>query len=105
MSQVKVKPGICGFDTTIEIKSEDMQNATIEGTTQCPSILKLMEELKEVDGFSECFGKFGDSKTFELAKKHCQHPSCPIPSAILKGIEVECGLALPQTVEMEITKE
>lgn len=104
MSQVKVSPGVCGFNTTINIKSEDMQNATIEIITECPSIKKLAEELKEVDGFSEVFGKFGESKTFELAKKYCNHTSCPIPTAILKGIEVECGLALPQKVDMEITK-
>ncbi|WP_273327300.1 DUF6951 family protein [Vallitalea guaymasensis] len=105
MANVRVKPGICGFDTTIHIKSEDMQNVNIIIETECPNYKNMSEELIGVDGFGEVFGTFGDSKVFDLSKKYCKHPSCPIPTAILKGIEVECGLALPQKVEMDITKE
>ncbi|GMQ58693.1 hypothetical protein AN1V17_30880 [Vallitalea sediminicola] len=105
MAHVRVKPGICGFDTTIHIESEDMQNVNISIETDCPNYKNMSEELKDVDSFGEVLGTFGESKVFDLAKKYCKHPSCPIPTAILKGIEVECGLALPQKVEMDITKE
>ena len=58
----------------------------------------------KVNGYEECFSKLGDSRVYELAKKHCQHAACPVPAAIIKGIEVVCGLALPRDVEIRISK-
>ena len=104
MVEVKVNPGVCGFKTIIKVNSEDMQNAVIEIITECPNIKPLEHELKEVDGYEESFAKLGDSKVYELAKKYCKHAACPVPSAIIKGIEVACGLALPKDVEIKIAK-
>lgn len=104
MAEVKVDAGICGFRTIIKVKSEDMQNAALEITTECPSLKPLEQELKELDAFEECFSKLGESKVYELAKKYCKHAACPVPSAIIKGLEVACGLALPKDVEIRISK-
>jgi hypothetical protein len=104
MVEVKLNPGICGLNTIIKVDSEDMQNAVIEIVTECPNIKPMEQELKEVDGYEECFSKLGDSKVYELAKKYCKHAACPIPSAIIKGVEVACGLALPKDVDIKISK-
>lgn len=104
MVEVKVNPGVCGLNTTINVNSDDMQTAVIEIKTDCPNIKPMELELKEVDGFEECFAKIGDSKVYEMAKKYCKHAACPVPTAIIKGIEVACGLALPKDVEVRITK-
>ena len=104
MVEVKVNAGICGFTTKINIDSEDMQNAVVEITTECPNIKPMEQELKEVDGYEECFSKLGDSRVYELAKKYCKHAACPVPSAIIKGIEVACGLALPKDADIKISK-
>jgi hypothetical protein len=104
MIEVKVNPGVCGFITTIKVSSEDMQTAVIEISTDCPNIKPLEQELTEADGFEECFSKLGDSKVYELARKYCKHAACPVPSAIIKGIEAACGLALPKDVEIRISK-
>lgn len=103
MAVVEVNPGVCGLKTIVKVISDDMQNAVVEITTECPNIKPMEQELKEVDGFEECFSKLGDSKVYELAKKYCKHAACPVPSAILKGIEVACGLALPRDVEFRIS--
>lgn len=105
MVEVKVNPGVCGLNTSIKVDSEDMQTAVIEICTDCPNIKPMEQELKEVDGYEECFSKLGDSKVYELAKKYCKHAACPVPSAIIKGVEVACGLALPKDVEIKIAKE
>src|SRR5689334_10253224 len=102
MVEVKVNPGVCGLKTSIKVKSEDAQTAVIEICTDCPNIKPMEQELKEVDGYEECFSKLGDSKVYELAKKYCRHAACPVPSAIIKGVEVACGLALPKDVEIKI---
>lgn len=105
MVEVKVNAGVCGFITIVKVDSEDMQNAVIQIETECPNIKPMEMEMKEVDGYEECFSKLGESRVYELAKKYCRHAACPVPSAIIKGIEVACGLALPRDVDIKITKE
>jgi hypothetical protein len=39
-------------------------------------------------------GKAGEGKVYELCRKYCKHAACPVPSGIIKAIEVSCGLAL-----------
>lgn len=105
MVTVRVNPGICGLNSIVKIHSDDMQHALIDIVSDCPSIKSMEQDLKEVDGFEECFSKLGASKVAETAKKYCKHTACPVPCAILKGIEVACGLALPKDVEIKIEKD
>lgn len=104
MVEVNVNPGICGLKTTIKFKSEDMQNVEIDMCTECPNIKPMEEELKEIDGYVECFSKICDTEVYKMANKYCRHNACPVPAAILKGIEAECGLALPKDAEIKIEK-
>ena len=102
MVEVKVNPGICGFNTTIKVESQDMQNALIHMESDCGKIKKMSIKLKEVDGFKECFGAIGDCECFKVGGECGLHAACPVPTAIIKGIEVACGLALPQDVDIKI---
>ena len=107
MVEVKVNPGVCGFVTLIKVDSEDMQLVTVKMSSGCQYIQALAKELGEVeelDGYTECFSGFGEGQVCELAKKHCKHAACPVPTAIIKGIEAACGLALPRDVEFHIEK-
>lgn len=69
--------------------------------TECPGVKAMESELQEIDGFAECFAKIGESRVYRLAAKCCRHIAYPVPAAILKGVEVACGLALPRDVEMK----
>jgi hypothetical protein len=102
MVEIKVDPGICGMQTIINADSDDERTATIDIKSECEFIRSIAGELKEVDAFEECFTKICNTKTYTLANEYCKHPACPVPSAILKSIEVACGLALPKDVEMKI---
>jgi hypothetical protein len=106
MVKVNVNGGACNFNTIINILSEDGQDAAIDLTTECPNLKPLEKELKEVDAYEECFAKFGgDSTIFKLCNKFCRHAACPVPTAIIKGVEAECNLALPRNIEIKISKE
>jgi hypothetical protein len=105
MTIVDVNPGVCGLKSKIIAKSEDMQMVKLDIQSDCPHISQMNKELEEVDGFIECFSKFGDSRVYEIAKKYCRHPVCPVPGAILKGIEASIGLALPREVVINIKNE
>ena len=43
--------------------------------------------------------------TLQLAPTCSSHPACPVPTGIIKAIEVEAGLALPRDVATKISKE
>ena len=105
MAYVHVNAGICGFCSDIKVCSEDMQTAVITMKTECPNLKPLEQELNVVDGYVECFAKIGTSGIYETVRKYCKHPACPVAAAIIKGVEVACGLALPKNVEMQISKE
>ena len=105
MSTVIVKPGVCGMESKIVVTKKDRKTSELTIETKCPYINKIKDELKEIEGMTEVFNKFSTSKVYELANKHCKHLACPVPSGIIKAIEVESGLALPRNVEMIITKE
>jgi hypothetical protein len=104
MIVVDVDPGICGLRSRVKVFSDDMQHAAIEIESDCPDIRDLAAEIKQVDGYSEVFGKVGQSSIYELARKHCKHAACPVPMAIVKGVEAAIGAALPGDVSVKISK-
>ncbi len=101
MVEINVNAGVCGFCTNIKADSEDMQTVNLDINTECPSLKPLETELKEVDGFVECFAKVGESSIYEVSKKYCRHAACPVPCAIIKGVEVASGLALKKDAEIK----
>ena len=105
MIKVHVTPGICGFETEITAESSDGQNAAVTITTACPNLKPLADALREVDGFAACFGTICESSVYQVASQYCSHAACPVPCAIVKGIEAACGFALPKDVEIKIEKE
>ena len=104
MAKAKINAGVCGFVTEVETESDDLQNVTIRIQTQCPSLKPLEKEPIEVDGFVECFGKVGEGEVFSQCRKYCKHAACPVPTGIIKAVEVACELALPKDADIEISK-
>ncbi|MBB6217317.1 cell wall assembly regulator SMI1 [Anaerosolibacter carboniphilus] len=105
MSTVIVHPGVCGMEAKIVVHKKDRKTSEIHIESKCNHINQMAEELKELNGMNECFSKFSSSLVYQVTDKYCKHLACPVPSAIIKAIEVEMGLALPRNVEMIITKE
>jgi hypothetical protein len=104
VSKVTVDAGVCGFVTEIETLLNDSQQVVLKVDSQCPNIMALAEEYNMSEGMTEVFTPFGEAPLFQAAKKHLKHTACPVPSAIMKAIEVTCGLALPRDVTMKIER-
>lgn len=102
MATINVQPGICGMKSVIHAESEDGQTCRVTIDTPCEAIQALAAELGEVDGFSAAFSNFPDNPVYQAAARHYKHAACPLPSAIIKAVEVTCELALPETVNFEI---
>ena len=105
MAVVEVSPGVCGFCTRIVGTADDMYNVKLEITSDCQHIRQLAEQLQEVSAFQELRLPINETTPYRLAAACKTHAACPIPSAIIKAIEVAAGMALPADVHMTITRD
>ena len=96
MTELEIIAGICGHKTTVKVEDQKkfMATAVIEST--CPNYKKVAKLLegKQFDLMQELFKK-GESQVLNACQGIVPHVSCPVPSAILKALEVGVGLALP----------
>jgi len=108
MTTAFVKPGACGLESKIMVtkKNVDSDNycVDIHIESESDNIKRLAKELTEVNGFEEVFKSFLTSEVYRLSSKCKLHLACPVPCAIIKAVEVECGLALPRDVEIKISR-
>ena len=104
MAAVEILPGICGLKTKLRITADEEQTVQVEIESECPYITAMQEDLKDLDGYSECFARYSSSTVYSVAEMNIKHLACPVPTAIIKGMEVACGLALPRNVTLIIEK-
>ena len=103
MAQAEITAGNCGFITNVET-TLDGKVCKIRIRSDCAAIMRLGAELTEVEPFKEISFKRAMPKTHEMGIKHCTHAACPVPVGIVKAIEIEAGLALPQDVVIKLSK-
>lgn len=107
MAKVEIDPGICGLPTTVRAQlDEATYRCHVSVESECTAIRKLGAELADVDPFQEISLRRGDGPlTLRKGQELCSHSACPVPSGIIKAIEVAAGLALPADVTMRISAE
>jgi len=100
---VTVTPGACGFTCTISAKKIDRRKAavTISGS-QCRQIQKLAGCVTALT-LRELFAPLPRNPVYAGAEQAGCHPSCPVPSAVLKAVEVAMEMAVPRDVHFQIT--
>ena len=99
MTRVIVKPGICGFTTTIEISKIDKKRLSCKIISECKTVAGLDEDLTEIDKW-DVLKPRAESGIYLKLSEHPLHLSCPVPVGIIKAIEVEAGLALARDVSI-----
>ena len=104
MAKAEILAGICGFTTTVDAQQNGDGQITLDIQSECKSIRRLAEALREVDAFREFTFRGEGPLTLQLASKYCSHAACPVASGIIKAIEVEAGLALPADVSIKLSK-
>ncbi len=72
--------------------------------SDCKSIQKLAQNLKQVNPFQEISFRKSIPQTIELSMQHCPHASCPVPVGIIKAVEVSAKLALPADVLIKLSR-
>ena len=103
MAKAEIQSGICGFCTTVTATSNgEMCGLAIK--SDCGNIRKLAPDLIEVDPLQEITYHGEGPKILKKASEHLPHPGCPVPSGIIKAMEVESGLALPKDAAIKVTR-
>lgn len=105
MVTVQVMPGVCGLETHISSSADDMFQVTIQITSQCAHIQQMAAQLGELSAIEELRRPIHETTPYQLAGRCGTHAACPVPSAILKAMEVAAGLALPHDVQIRITRD
>lgn len=104
MAKAEICAGICGFTTTVVATSNGDGTIHLEVESGCKAVLKLAEQLRDVDPYREFTWRRQGPLTLQLAPQCLSHPACPVPSGIIKVVEVEAGLALPKDVTIRLSK-
>ena len=104
MASAEIESGICGFCTTVRTTAEG-RTVRVEFETECSYVEQLAEALTEVDPYKEISYRGEGPVTLRLAAEHLVHPACPVPSGIIKAIEVAAGLALPKDASIRPSKD
>lgn len=104
MAKAEIKPGICGFTTTVEVCKTGIRSTSLTVKSDCPQIRELAAKLTDLDPFREISFLGEGPAVFQEAARTLRHPACPVPVGIIKAIEVEAGLALPRDVEIRLTR-
>ena len=105
MTKVEVFSGICGFTTRIEVEDQKGYMALCKMEGECPNCSKVAEILAEepINMMDELFKK-GESKVLAACQANLPHVSCPVPSGILKALEVGVKLALPADASIKFVE-
>jgi len=98
ITRVAADPGICGFSCTIIAQKAGprMVNVEIIGS-ECKQIQRLANGLNEMT-LKALFKPLTRNPVYIAAEKSGCHPSCAIPAAVLKAVEVALDMALPREV-------
>lgn len=107
MSQVKttISPGICGMNTEIQVRNTSAGKYEIQVNSPCKKVEELWQEISDVDPVEVATAGFCQNPIYKAATAHRLHAGCPIPTALVKTLEVACGLALPADVTIDIERD
>ena len=96
---VTVKAGVCGKTSRIIAEpGEDGMSVIVRIETDCPMVGK--NPVPVVIPWEEVGAPFSESNVYAWATENIRHTACPVPSGIIKSIEVAGGLGLKKDVSM-----
>ncbi len=104
LTKVKIMAGACGYSSVVKIDKTGKMTIKIEIITACKALRSMNEDLKHIDCSKDVFVKMVDSSIYKLASRKLRHTDCPVPAAIVKGIQVELGGAIAKDVIIRFQK-
>jgi hypothetical protein len=103
VSKAEIYAGNCGFTTQVQA-CKNGSKVELSIASECKAIQKLADELREVEPFQEISFRRAMPVIHQMGIKHCTHAACPVPVGIIKAVEIEAGLALPEDATIKLSK-
>ena len=103
MATVGINAGVCGYNTTVTAVRGPGYSVHLSIESECPHVRKIGEEISEVDALQQIGLRGGLPPVLQTAYNLCAHAACPVPSGLVKAIEVAAGLALAKDVTMRVS--
>ncbi|MCL4490983.1 MAG: hypothetical protein M1510_03620 [Nitrospirae bacterium] len=104
MTKVIINPGACGMPAAVELEKKDGKTFAVKITSECAMVEKLGREIAELT-LMDAFKRLLDNPVYKKGATCLRHVACPVPSGILKALEVEAGLNLPKDVSIVFVKD
>ena len=101
-THAEVDAGSCGFVTRMSVERHG-RRVEIHITSDCEKVAKFAEALKSID-WADALTQMCDSVVYHAATRARLHPSCAVPAALLRAVEIETGAATPKEVKMRFAK-
>jgi len=102
---VKIHCGACGFSTIVTADKKDGEkDVQITLESECERVKKMSADLSTLTMMA-AFTGFLNNPVYRSAAKHLPHVACPVPSGILKALEVELGFNVPQDASIRFLKD
>ena len=99
--KVCVDAGVCKMKTIITAKDNGMGMVDVTLESDCPNILRLSWVLTEpLSPYGEVEAEFSESTVYKLGEGRIPHTACPVPSSIIKAIELARELGLRRDVSI-----
>ena len=98
---VHVSPGFCGFNCKVYAQKIDRHTVTVRiERSECKQIQRLAQTVTRLS-IHDLFTALTKNPVFIGAEKAGCHPSCSIPTAILKASEAVLEMAVTSDVMIE----
>jgi hypothetical protein len=101
MTKMIVNSGGCGYNVIIAVDEDKAgkKRYTLAVETECKHVNLLAKDLPTLN-MADALTGIPANPVYQAAARTLKHAACPIPSAILKTLEVEAGLNVPKDVTM-----
>ena len=100
MTIIEVEDCSCGFHSKITISMDEPENVKVNISSGCDAANFWGRGLQRIN-WRECFGPEPlKSELWLSAMEKLNHRSCPLPIAVLRGIECVIGINVPANINI-----
>ena len=103
--RVCVDAGVCKMRTLITAKDNGMGLIELDIKSDCPNILKMSWRLEPMSPYAEVEAEFSKSTIYQLANDAIPPTACPVPSAMVKALEVAGDLGLKREAVIRFVED
>jgi hypothetical protein len=104
MTKLVIHSGACGYTVTVKANKGQDGMISVSLDTECDMVKKMLADIAVLDQYAPLAGILSNA-VYLSAAKHLRHGACLVPSGILKAVEVEAGLNVPNDATILFVKD